>query len=97
MIHKSVVIRKASDLNTPEITNFFIKKSLKQGEFYCLQLKLSRSDEPYMPHLTPELAYISAYAIHRGKQLEQEIFSVTGLLQIIDVTQETLLRYRLKN
>jgi len=96
-VDKSVIIRKASDLNTPEITNFFIKKSLKQGEFYCLQLKLSRSDEPHMPHLTPELAYISAYAIHRGKQLEQEIFSVTGLLQIIDVTQETLLRYRLKN
>jgi hypothetical protein len=96
-VDKAVIIRKASDLNTPEITNFFIKKSLKQGEFYCLQLKLSRSDEPHMPHLAPELAYISAYAIHRGKQLEQEIFSVAGLLQIIDVTQETLLRYGLKN
>ena len=96
-VDQTVIIRKSSDLNTPEITNFFIKKSLKQGEFYCLQLKLSRSDEPHMPYLTPELAYISAYAIHRGKQLEQEIFSVVGLMQIIDVTQETLLRYGLKN
>jgi hypothetical protein len=92
-IERSVTIQLASDFKTPEMKNFFIKKSLKQGDFYSIQLKLSRSDEAHMEHLNPELAYIGSYAIHRGKQLEQEIYSVAGLVQLIDVTQETLLRH----
>jgi hypothetical protein len=96
-IDDAVSIKLANELDTPELKNFFIKKSLKQGDFYSIQLKLSRSEEADMEHLNPELSYISAYAIHRGKQLEQEIYSVAGLVQLIDVTQETLFRYGLKN
>ena len=96
-IEKSVTIKQASELKTAEMRNFFIKKSLKQGDFYSLQLKLSRTDEANMEHLNPELAYIGSYAIHRGKQLEQEIYSVAGVVQLMDVTQETLLRYTLAN
>lgn len=94
---QSVHVKLASELNTPELKKFFIKKSLKQGQFFCVQIKLSRSEEPHMDFLTPELSYISSYAIHRGKQLEQEIFSVAGLIQMFDVTQETLLRYSLSD
>jgi hypothetical protein len=94
-IDKSITIKLASELNTLETRSFFIKKSLKEGDFYSLQLKLSRSDEAHMEHLNPELAYIGSYAIHRGKQLEQDIYSVAGVIQLIDVTQETLLRYKL--
>jgi len=92
-IEKSVVIKLESELNTPEIKRFFIKNALKQGSFYSLKLLLSRSDGANMEHLNPELAYIGSYAIHRGKQLEQEIYSVAGLVQLVDATQETLLRY----
>lgn len=94
-IDKSITIKQASELNTLQMRRFFIKKSLKEGDFYSLQLKLSRSDEAHMEHLNPELAYIGSYAIHRGKQLEQDIYSVAGVIQLIDVTQETLLRYAL--
>ena len=94
-IEKSITIKQASELNTPQMRSFFIKKSLKQGDFYSLQLKLSRTDEADMEHLNPELAYIGSYAIHRGKQLEQDIYSVAGVVQLIDVTQETLLRHTL--
>jgi len=96
-IEKSVTAKLASDFKTPEMKSFFIRASLKQGDFYSIQLKLSRSDEAHMEHLNPELAYIGAYAIHRGKQLEQEIYSVAGLVQLIDVTQETLLRHSFTN
>ncbi len=92
-VDKAVTIKVENDFKTSEMKNFFIKKSLKQGDFYSIQLKLSRSDEASMEYLNPELAYIGSYAIHRGKQLEQEIYSVAGLIQFIDVTQETLLRY----
>lgn len=91
----SVQVKLATELASKEVKALFIKKSLKQGLFYCVQMRLSRSEEPNMDFLNPELSYISAYAIHRSKQLEQEVFSVAGLIQLVDVTQETLLRYSL--
>jgi len=94
-VDKSVTTKLASELNTPELTRFFIKKSLKQGLFFSLQIKLSRTESPEMEYLTPELSYISTYAIHRGKQIEQEIWSVAGIIEVFDVTQETLIRYEL--
>ena len=94
-IEKSVTIKQVSELNTPQMRNFFIKKSLKEGYFYSLELKFSSSDDAHMNHLNPELDYIGSYAIHRRKQLEQDIHSVAGVVQLIDVTQETLLRHTL--
>ncbi len=93
-VDKAVTVKLSSELDSAELKKFFIKRSLKQGKFYCIQLNLSRSDKPQMEYLSPELSYISAYAIHRGKHIEQEIWSVAGILQLIDITQETLLRYR---
>ncbi|QBG35450.1 PilZ domain-containing protein [Litorilituus sediminis] len=93
-IERAVTTKLASELNTPELTRFFIKKSLKQGELYCIKLKLSRADSPQMEYLNPELSYIGSYAIHRGKQIEQEIWSVAGIVQLFDVTTETLFRYK---
>jgi len=55
---------------------------------------LSRTDEPDLEYLTPELNYISSYAIHRGKQIEQDIWSVSGVVQLFDITQEALIRSR---
>ena len=94
-VSEAVTLKLASELDTPELARFFIKKAQVRGKFFCIELKLSRSDEPQVEHLHPELSYISSYAIHRGKQIEQEIFSVAGVIQFIDVTQEILLRNQL--
>ncbi|TYK65945.1 PilZ domain-containing protein [Colwellia echini] len=94
-VENTVTIKRISELNTVQMRRFFIKSALKQGEFYSVKLMLSRSDEANMEHLNPELAYIGSYAIHRGKQLEQDIYSVAGLVQLIDTTPETLLRHSL--
>jgi hypothetical protein len=83
------------ELNTPELKQFFIKKALKRGQFYCIQLKISRTNEPDMEYLNAELSYISSYAIHRGKQIEQDIWSVAGVIQVVDATKEALFSYRL--
>ncbi|MEW6982272.1 PilZ domain-containing protein [Colwelliaceae bacterium 6471] len=91
-IEQSVTTRYESDLATPALKYEFIRDALKKGDFYCLQIKMSRADEPDMEHLNPELSYISSYAIHRGKQIEQDIWSVTGVIQLFDITQEALIR-----
>ena len=97
LYENAVLTKRESELSTPEMKRMFIKRALKKGEFYCLELKLSRANEPEMEYLNPELTYIGAYAIHRAKQLEQEIWSVAGVIQVFDITQDALTRYQLFN
>lgn len=95
LVEKAVTIKLASDFANEKVKQFFIHQALKKGQFFCVMMKLSRAGEPDMAHLHPELSYISSYAIHRGKQIEQDIFSVAGIGQIFDITQEVLFRYQL--
>ena len=94
-IEKSVTVKIASELISHKAKQMFISNALKKGRFYCIMTKLSRTKEPDIDYLSPELSYISSYAIHRGKQIEQDIWSTVGLVQLFDVTQETILRCQL--
>lgn len=95
MVDKAVTTKLESELQSDTLKKMFIKKALTRGEFFCLKVLVSRTDEPDMEHLNPELSYISSYAIHRGKQLEQEIWSVAGTIQVFDITHEARVRYHL--
>lgn len=95
MVDKAVTIKLAAELGSEKLKQLFIHQALKKGKFFCVMLKQSRAADPDMDHLNPELSYISSYAIHRGKQIEQEIWSVAGVTQVFDVTKEVLFRYYL--
>jgi len=92
LIENAVVTKLASELNNAKLQKMFIKRAQKRGVFICLQVKVSRTNAPDMDYLNPELSYIGSYAIHRGKQLEQAIWNVAGIVQVIDITQEALIR-----
>lgn len=94
-IDQAVTTKLASELGSAKLKKMFISNALKKGNFFCIQTKLSRANEPDMEYLSPELSYISSYAIHRGKQIEQEIWSVAGIVQLIDITKETLFRHKI--
>jgi hypothetical protein len=94
-VDKSVTIKLSSELDNEELKQKFIHQALKNGKFFCVMMKLSRAAEPDMSYLNPELSYISSYAIHRGKQIEQDIWSVTGIAQVFDITKAVLFNYRL--
>jgi len=92
LVDKSVSTVLASEFENNELKALFIIKAQKRGYFFAIQVKISRTDEPDMGYLSPELNYISSYAIHRGKQIEQDIWSMVGVVQLFDITQEVLLR-----
>jgi hypothetical protein len=95
IIDQAVTTKTASELESPILQRMFISRALNRGLFFCVQVRLSRTDDPDMDYLNPELSYISSYAIHRGKQIEQDIWSVAGVMQFLDITQETLVRHEL--
>lgn len=94
-VDKSVQVSLEREFSTAELKQDFIKKSLTRGQFYCLKLMISRTNEPDIEYLNAELSYISSYAIHRGKKLEQDIWSVVGMIQYFDITKAVLSSYRL--
>ncbi|MBU2180737.1 MAG: hypothetical protein KJ930_15025, partial [Gammaproteobacteria bacterium] len=54
---------------------------------------LSRTGRPDTEHISKELGYVSVYAIHKAKVLEEELWSVVGVGDVIDISDEILLRY----
>ena len=43
--------------------------------------------------LQAELNYVSTYALHRAKELEEKIWSIGASVHLIDMTQEVLMRF----
>ena len=94
-INKAVNIKLETELGNNKQKEFFIKNALKKGLFFSLQINISRTLEPDLEYLNPELSYISSYAIHRGKKIEQDIWSVVGMMQLCDITQEVFFRNKI--
>lgn len=71
----------------------FVLDALQQGSLFCFRLTLSRTGRPDTDYIAAEMNYISAYAIHKAKQLEEELWSVAGVIDIIDISAEVPWRY----
>lgn len=95
-IDKDVNVKFEHQLDTTELREEFIKQSFEKGYFFCFQIKVSRTYKPDLEYLQTELNYISAYAIHRSKQIEQDIWSVVATIQYVDITQEALFSHGLQ-
>ena len=94
-VDRDVNLKFDSELETTALREDFIKQALGNGYFFCFQLKISRTNKPDLEYLNTELSYISTYAIHRSKQIEQDIWSVVASIQYIDVTHEVLFSHGL--
>ena len=64
---------------------------------FAFKIFLSRTGRPDTEHIAKELGYVSTYAIHKAKVLEEELWSVVGVGEVVDITDEVLLRSNLSN
>lgn len=71
----------------------FIVEAMSVGRFYALKIFVSRTGRPDQDILRTELGYLSVYASHRAKELEEELWNVTGAGDIVDITDEVMRRY----
>lgn len=73
--------------------NNFIESTVKQDCLLVYRIYLSRTGRPDMDFIAKELNYVGRYAIHRAKELEEKLWSIIGVGEIVDITEEVLLRY----
>ncbi|TMP51333.1 PilZ domain-containing protein [Pseudoalteromonas sp. S1612] len=67
-----------------------VSKGLKSELVFIMRLYISRTGRLDTDYLANELKYVSQYAIHKAKDLEDALWSVSGVGDIIDVSDEAL-------
>ncbi|MEZ7861564.1 MAG: PilZ domain-containing protein [Aeromonadaceae bacterium] len=84
-----------SDFPTTEAKRQFVRQARQQGRFYSVRLHLSRTGRPDIDFIAGELDYVAKYAIHKARQLEDSLWSIIGICDMMDTTQATLFRLKL--
>ena len=93
----ALIPRFSSRFGTDEMRYNFIKEALTRGQFIAINVMLTTTNKPDLELLQAEINYVSVYAIHRAKELEERLWSVVGSVYLTDITDEVLLRYRIDN
>ncbi|CAM4314259.1 PilZ domain-containing protein [Pseudoalteromonas ostreae] len=68
----------------------FLKKGIKSELLFIMRIYISRTGRPDTDYLANELKYVSQYALHKAKDLEEALWSVVGVGDMVDVTDEAL-------
>lgn len=92
-LEQSFVTEYDFDLKTAQARQYFVQDALANDLLFCFRIFLSRTGRPDTEHINKELSYVSVYAIHKAKVLEEELWSVVGVGDVIDISDEILLRY----
>ena len=71
----------------------FIEQSQRLGRFMALRVYFGAADKPDMSYIRRELEYITIHANHKAKQLEEQLWKVTGIGEFLDITTEVKLRF----
>ncbi|RUO40617.1 hypothetical protein CWE15_07700 [Aliidiomarina taiwanensis] len=75
----------------------FLQQGLEAGEVLALQFSLIRTGRPDTEFIADEFRYIQQYASHRAEEVQDEMWSIGGLLDVTVVTNEVLMRFNLIN
>lgn len=73
----------------------FIKSGFKNGYFGVFAIFLTGASKPDVKELTQELNYIKKCATHKFKALENNIWNVLGIADVIDITESILIKYEI--
>ncbi|QUM77905.1 PilZ domain-containing protein [Moritella sp. 24] len=92
----AVTTRFEKDFSDDHERRQFITHGLQKGAFFAIQVMLSRTGRPDMEYIEKELNYVSHYAMHRAQKLEDELWSVRGVVDLIDVSDELMYRLGLR-
>ncbi|MFY8298686.1 PilZ domain-containing protein [Pseudoalteromonas sp. SS15] len=84
---KSQILRDEDSLDSLFL---FIKKALRKEILFVFQLQVSKTGRPDTDYLANELKYVSHYALHKAKDLEESLWNVAGVCDLIDITDEVI-------
>lgn len=94
---RAILPRFSNRFETDEQRKLFIEEAINRGQFVAIHVMLVTTGKPDLDMIQTEFNYVSMYAIHKAKELEEKLWSLAACAHLIDVTDEVLLRYGFDN
>ena len=92
----AILPRFDDKFTTDESRIKFINEAIGRGQFIALHVLLTTTGKPDMEMLQAEMNYVSMYAIHRARELEEFMWDIVACAHLVDVTDEVLSRYNIE-
>ncbi|MBA5762295.1 PilZ domain-containing protein [Vibrio sp. 404] len=92
---QTLEVKLCSEFESTKERIDFIKKSQNMGEFHSLRICSTPVFDPITALLRKDLEELSSISMHQARSLEKEICTVVGYSELIDVTEEVLIRLEL--
>lgn len=71
----------------------FIYQSNNVGRFMALRIYRGAAGKPELNYIRREMEYIGIHAPHKARKLEELMWRIIGVGELLDITEEVLLRY----
>lgn len=71
----------------------FIRQSQNLGKFMALRIYRGATGKPDLSYIKRELEYINVHAPHKAKKLEQLMWHIIGVGELLEITPEVMLRF----
>ncbi|TCN81537.1 PilZ domain-containing protein [Shewanella fodinae] len=89
--------KRAVDMASAEALSDFIQQADYIGRFMALKVYRGATGKPDFSYLQRELDYIKVHAKHRAQKLEQQLWRIIGVGELLDITAEVRMRLPPKN
>ena len=90
VIHDAIKCYFTEQFTQPEQRRKFITEALQNGQFIAVKVFLGRTGRPDVETMQLEINYVSSYAMHKAKLLEEQLWNVSAMGDLVDVTDEVL-------
>ncbi|RUO26230.1 hypothetical protein CWE09_05810 [Aliidiomarina minuta] len=91
-----IVRRFAHEFKSTSVEQAFVRNGMEQGVVLAMRLEISRTGKPDISFIANEFKYVNLYAAHKAKQLEQDLWSVAGMVDVINCSDELFTRFNLE-
>lgn len=92
---QSVESKLSSEFASTKERIMFIKKSQTMGEFYAIRICGAPVFDPITALIRKDLNELAQISMHQARSLEKEMHSIVGYGELIDITEEVLIRLEL--
>ena len=91
-VEKSFVCYFGEQFLAQDMLESFVEAASSKDVFLAFRLYLSKTGRPDMKFVSSEIKYIHHYAMHKAKEVETELWSVIGVVDMVDISEEVMLQ-----
>lgn len=84
------------EFSSAEEQKAFIHEAITQHTLFSFRFFVSRTGKLDSEYIAKEIGYISVYAIHKAKSLEEELWHVEGVVDGVETSAEVVARFNVQ-